>query len=144
MKKGFTLIEVIVTLFILCMISTPIFDANFISYSTSENTKLREREYNITRSLCEIYKSETEVIGNKTVVIYINDLSEFTHSIYDCFEYGISVLDNDSNIIRNNNVGDKNFAVVMKSFGSSSFDILKVTTLSMKKADTGVTLRIAR
>lgn len=145
-NKGFTLIEVIICIMVLCIIVVPIFDTNLLAFRTCSNTHIKDEEYNITRSICEKFKAETGIVQNKTVVIYINDFDEIIHGlpITNTIVDEISFASSDYVYIRNNNLENKRYAIILNGQQTEYLSVLRVTTLSMTVCDNGISLRIAR
>lgn len=145
-NKGFTLIEVVIAILVLAIIIIPIFNINFMAYKNTYNTLNKDKEYNITRSICEKFNGETGIIQNKTVVIYLNDINEITQamSVTNTIANEISFSNIDYDNIKNNNFNNKRYAIIMNGLQTEYLSVLRVTTLSMGKSDNGVSLRIAR
>lgn len=80
MKKGFTLIEVIVAIAAIAMIILAISGLTSISIKMNREADRRDESFNIARSLCEIYKSDSTFYSSAGTEIniykYINSLSD--------------------------------------------------------------------
>jgi prepilin-type N-terminal cleavage/methylation domain-containing protein len=144
MKKGFTLIEVVVSLMIISIFLAVIINENSSVFSANAFTKNRDVEYNLARGICEKFKSEAGVVQSKTVVIYLDNLLELPVSIIDAITYGVNTVNYSCEAIKSFNLQNKNFAIILEGYESEYIYDLKVTVLSMRSNDTGVALRIAR
>lgn len=84
MKKGFTLIEVIVAIAAAALLILAISGLTGISLRMNRETSVSDEGFNIARSICEMYKSEDDMYsgtGDEIYVFkYINNLSDI-HSV---------------------------------------------------------------
>lgn len=80
MKKGFTLIEVIVAIAAIVLLILAISGLTGISLRMNGKTSNMDESFNIARSICEMYKSEDNILkGTETelnIYKYINGLSD--------------------------------------------------------------------
>jgi prepilin-type N-terminal cleavage/methylation domain-containing protein len=144
MKKGFTLIEVVVSLLIISIFLVVIFNENSSVFSTNAFTKNKDVEYNLARGICEKFRSEEGAVQSKAVVIYLDNLLEIPVSITNTITNGVNLVNNSYTAIKSFNLQNKCFAIILEGYESEYIYDLKVTVLSMIEMDTGVALRIAR
>lgn len=144
MRRGFTLIEIIVSLMILSIVLGILLNGNYSIYNTNALTKNRDVEFNLARSICEKFRSETGVIQSKTIVFYLDNVSELPFSISDSINDRGNETITDYGTLINNNLLDKSFAAVLEGNESEYIYILRVKVISMLRWDSGVVLRIAR
>lgn len=80
MKKGFTVIEVIVAVSVIAMLILVISGLTSMSIKMNLQTSRLDESFNIASSICEIYKSNTDTyssIENEVKIYkYINSLSD--------------------------------------------------------------------
>jgi prepilin-type N-terminal cleavage/methylation domain-containing protein len=80
MKKGFTLIEVIISIALVCILILAIAGLSVMSAKTAQTAKERDEVFNIARSICEIYKSNSSFYSSPgsevNIYKYINNVSD--------------------------------------------------------------------
>lgn len=79
MKKGFTLIETIVSIGLVAMLVVVLSGLNLMSIKVNYQTKSRDGSFNLARGICEVFKSENGIYGRSEAVRifkYIDDVSE--------------------------------------------------------------------
>lgn len=74
-KKGFTLIEMLVTVFLLAIIGTVI-SVNLIGINKQQETKEEKRLKNALTVAADAYIHKNEVVVNDTILISVNTLVE--------------------------------------------------------------------
>lgn len=117
MKKGFTFIEVIISVLIISLLVLAISGLTSMSIKMNlESTEMDER-FNLVRSVCEMYKSNTDNYSNPGAEIniykYINNLSDI-QSISDLIiNKNGDYNDSDFNRIINGSVGFK-YTLILK------------------------------
>lgn len=81
MKKGFTLIEIIISIALISLLILSISGLISISIKMNLEADKRDKCFNIAGSICEIYKAASDTYSNSGTEIsiykYINDLSDF-------------------------------------------------------------------
>lgn len=80
MKKGFTLIEVIVAIAMISLLILAITGLTSMSIKMNLEANKRDESFNVARSICEIYKSSSDTYSSVETEVniykYINSLSE--------------------------------------------------------------------
>lgn len=77
MKKGFTLVEVVVSIAIIAILILSIASLNMSSIRTNKMVRQKDNAYNIAKAICEMYKSDNDcsyVPGSTTV--HINSIDD--------------------------------------------------------------------
>jgi prepilin-type N-terminal cleavage/methylation domain-containing protein len=144
MKKGFTLIEVIIALMVFCIFFTCIIGLDSAIFNTLRKSKDRDNEYNIARAICEKFESEKGVVVYKKVVLYLDGVDDMNQSISDSLKFSIEPSKYSYIELKTNNFEHKKYAAIINCFENEFLNFVEVNSFSMKHISSGVKLRIAR
>lgn len=144
MKKGFSMIEIIVGIMLLVMLIVPIYGMNSACFRTNNSSRYKDEEFNIARAVCEKFKSELGAVENKWTVLYADNPMDLPINITETVQNSIYYNIVSSELIKSNNLNNKKYAVIICSSSFQSLYYLKVKVLSMADIETEVALRIAR
>lgn len=143
-KKGFTLIEVIIALMVFCILFTCLIRLDSTILNTFKKSKIRDTEYNISRAICEKFESETGVVEHRKIVLYLNDVEDISQSIADSLKFSAAIINCNLTQIKAENLGNKKYAIIINCFESEFLYFIEVESFSMTELSSGVKLRIAR
>jgi prepilin-type N-terminal cleavage/methylation domain-containing protein len=145
MKKGFTLIEVVIAIAIIAMLVLAISSLNLTNAKTNRTTANREDSFSIAKAVCEKYKSEKYIVDNRKVMIYVNNLEElnqvfnsYSGSAAQVVNKGPEITDTSYNSIKSGNISNKKYAVLMQG-SKGELNAIKVTVFSMDSYRTSIT-----
>jgi prepilin-type N-terminal cleavage/methylation domain-containing protein len=144
MKKGFTLIEVVVCIMLLCILLVPIFGLSSLAYNVNTSAKLKDEEFNIARGVCEKFRSEEGVIDNKLMVIYSNGIEDIPFNISDTLRSCIYEGSSDYSLLLSNNIENKRYAIILTSKAYENISFLGARVISIGYKAPEVVLKIAR
>lgn len=138
MKKGFTLIEVIIAISMIALLILVISGLSSMSIKMNQETNKMDESFNIARSICEMYKSNADnysIIGTEiNIYKYINNLSDI-NSINNLItnkngNYDVSEFDE----ITNSNTGFK-YTLILKIKRISNPENMEVLWIEVVKND---------
>jgi prepilin-type N-terminal cleavage/methylation domain-containing protein len=72
MKKGFTLVEVIISIALIAILVLSISSLNAMSFKTNKMVRQRDNAYNIAKAICEAYKADKHSYSLSTTKAYAN------------------------------------------------------------------------
>jgi prepilin-type N-terminal cleavage/methylation domain-containing protein len=133
MKKGFTLIEVVVATGLILIIAITISTLNVININLNKRTSQKDEQLNIARGVCEKFKCETGDVSDKRVIIYTNGLSDMPPSITSFLEMQPNTTSLEPEILELNNLHHKRYALLIQSFNSQGVNAINVTVFYMEK-----------
>lgn len=78
MKRGFTLIETVISLALVAILIVAVSGVNMMSIRVNSKTRGRDSAFNTARGICEIFRSENEVYEEYGIWVYkyIDDIGE--------------------------------------------------------------------
>lgn len=149
MKKGFTLVEVIVSIALLAILLISVSFLNLMSIRMNIEARQRDKVFYIAKGICEMYRAEdirfTEDLY-KSVYKGIDDLSEVT-GIVDILKNNDGIYNDGDNIVP---VVEKKYIVLLSlqkgisnsnnGLADTSLNILRVKVLEVGKIQSSVTL----
>lgn len=150
MKRGFTLIETVISLALVAILIVVVSGVNMMSIRVNSITRGRDSAFNTARGICEIFRSEDEVYEeyDKWVFKYINDAGEIESIKW--------IFNNRDGISENGKLAaggsDKRYTVLVKLEKSSingaltapTFKILRVKVVEKGREKSPVTLVYAK
>lgn len=152
MKRGFTLIETIISIGLITMLIIAVSSVNMMSVKMNASTRGRDSAFNIARGICEVFRSEDEIYEeyNVRVYKYIDDINEISNIKY-LFENRDGNASDDSTAIGGNTKRYTVFIELEKSIinggelsSSPRFKKLKVKVVERGREKSPVTLVYAR
>ena len=143
-KKGFTLIEVIIALMVFCILFTCLISLDSTIFNTFKKSKVRDTEYNISRAICEKFESESGAVEHRKIVLYLNGVEDINQSISDSLKFSAGIISCNLTQVRAENLENKKYAVIINCFESEFLDFIEANSFSMTDLSSGVKLRIAR
>lgn len=99
MKKGFTLIEVIITIAMISLLILSISCLTSLSIKINLKADRRDEIFNIARSVCEIYKSDSNYYSNIGTDI---NIYKYVNSLTDIQSINNLILNKNGNYIEPN------------------------------------------
>lgn len=145
MKKGFTLIEVVIALAIIAILVLAISSSNLTNAKTNRVTANREDSFSIAKAICEKYKSEKYIVNDKKVVIYVDNLDDLNQVINSnsgsaawVVNNGVGITNTSYDYIKSGNISNKKYAVLMEG-SRGELNALRVTVFSMDSYMTSIT-----
>lgn len=88
MRRGFTLIEVIISVALVAILILTVSSMNLFSVRTNRSTRGRDGAFNLARGLCELYKVqelEDSLYNHGAVFKYLSSIEDI-ENINDIFE----------------------------------------------------------
>jgi prepilin-type N-terminal cleavage/methylation domain-containing protein len=144
MRKGFTLIEIVVSAALISIVIIAISALNLINIKTSIISYEKDEAFNIARGVCEMFKCEGEVMPQKNVVAYINHLGDIQNNVSYIVNTEPEIVNKDFEQIKSNNLGKDRFALLIETSVQQGFNILKVTVISMNEFYNAVSLLVIK
>jgi prepilin-type N-terminal cleavage/methylation domain-containing protein len=144
MKKGFTLIEIVIALMVFCILFSCLISLDSTIFNTFKKSKVRDSEYNISRAICEKFESEKGAVEHRKVVLYLDGVEDINQSISDSLKFSITAPSYNLEQVKAGNLEKKKYAVIIDCFESEFIDFVEANSFSMTDLSSGVKLRVAR
>lgn len=144
MRKGLTLIEIVVSAALISIVIIAISALNLTNIKTNNINKENDEAFNIARSVCEMFKSECELVPNKSVVAYIDRLDDINDSISGMILIEPDLRNKDFEQIMNSNLNKKKYALLIETSLNNQFNVLKVTVISMNELRNTIDLIVVK
>jgi prepilin-type N-terminal cleavage/methylation domain-containing protein len=143
MKKGFTLLEVVICIMILCILIIPLYGLSSMAVNTNCMTIAKDEEFNIARGVCEKFISEKGLTANNTLVIYTSSIEDLPYNITDTINSCIYVGNIEYDFLLRNNIDNKKYAIILNGSTYDSISLMCVKAISMRYRNSEVELKIA-
>jgi prepilin-type N-terminal cleavage/methylation domain-containing protein len=143
-KKGFSLIETVVSAALIAILIVAISALNLTNIKTYYINSDKDESFNIARGICEMFKSEEEVIPHKCVVSYINHIDDISDNISDIVQAEHNLVNINFEQISNNNLGKKRYALIIETSVNNQLNVLRVTVISMNEFNNTLNLMVTK
>lgn len=140
MRKGFTLLEVVICIAIIAIIVLPLATLNMSNIRQNKTTFNREEAYSIAKAACEKFKSEALLVNDSSVTLYVNSVDDLyqmltahSDSIVRLINGGTSMTDNTG----------KKYSITLKGV-RGDLNILNVTVAALDSYKGSVKLKASK
>lgn len=131
-KKGFTLIEAAAAAAVISSILISICNLYIRNINIYKMSEEKDTAFNIARTVCEIYKSESKNINNEFTALYVNDIEEIPTDLNMLVNKSTSISKDDIDTVINLNFQNKSYGVIVKEFKGIDFKGIRVKVISIK------------
>lgn len=144
MKRGFTLIEMVVSTALILIIVTVISSLNIININMNRVTTQKDEQLNIVRAVCEKFKCETGEVTDKNVVIYVDGVLDMPYSITNTLSVQPNILIVDLEKLKSDNSQNKKYALLIQSSNNEGLNVIKATAFYMNNPDENLSFKVTR